>query len=310
MKKVVSVSLGSPSRDWKTETILLGEPIHIARRGVGQDYAAYTAMIARLAEDPEVSAIGMGGVNRYLVAGGRKYPLKKAEEMAAYAKGKPIVDGIGLKESLEPHVVASLAEQGILPADAKVLMVCAVDRWWMAEALGRAARSALYGDLAFALDIPFFIESVRQLEALAKLLLPVVTRHLPFEWLYPTGESKPRPKYVGQYAWADWIAGDAKFIWKRLPDAPGSLKGKTILTNTVTRSDRERVFRLGLDRLITVTPNFSGRSPGTNLIEAVIVALAGKRPEEMTPGDYLSYLKELGWDRPSIETPPALVESG
>jgi hypothetical protein len=37
----------------------------------------------------------------------------------------------------------------------------------------------------------------------------------------------------------------------------------------------------GVETLITSTPNLCGRSFGTNVMEAVLVALMGKRPEEI-----------------------------
>ncbi|MCK4300120.1 MAG: quinate 5-dehydrogenase, partial [Planctomycetes bacterium] len=46
---------------------------------------------------------------------------------------------------------------------------------------------------------------------------------------------------------------------------------------------------------VTTTPELEGRSFGTNVMEGVLIALAGKRPEEMQPEDYLSLLRRLGW---------------
>jgi hypothetical protein len=301
MKKVISVSLGSPERDWQVDTELGGEPFQIARRGVGLDYARYEAMIASLATDPEVAAIGFGGINRYLVADGIKYPIRRAEQMVALAGGKPVVDGVRLKLTMEPAQVGSLAEQGILDSSQKALMVCAVDRWGMAQALAKVCREVQFGDLAFALDIPIFLRSLPQVASLGKAVLPLVTQKVPFEWLYPTGESKNKPRYHRRFAWADVVACDFQFIGKSMPDETGEMKGKVVLTNTVTAADRERLKRAGVKRLITTTPNFSGRSFGTNVIEGVIVALVGKPPEEMTDAEYLGTLKVLGWDQPADE---------
>jgi hypothetical protein len=59
---------------------------------------------------------------------------------------------------------------------------------------------------------------------------------------------------------------------------------------------RMRQERLrGVSVLVTTTPELDGRSFGTNVMEGVLVALAGKRPEEMQPEDYLHLLRRLGW---------------
>jgi hypothetical protein len=41
--------------------------------------------------------------------------------------------------------------------------------------------------------------------------------------------------------------------------------------------------------------NLGGRSFGTNVMEGVLIALAGKPPEEMQADDYLDMLRQLGW---------------
>lgn len=301
MKKVISVSLGSPERDWQVETELGGEAFQIARRGVGLNYARYEAMVTQLAADPEVAAIGLGGINRYLVANGVLYPIRRAEQIVALAGAKPVVDGVRLKLTMEPAQVRVLAEQGLLNARQKALMVCAVDRWGMGEALSQVCREVLFGDLAFALDIPIFLGSLTKVGRLGKAVLPFVTQKVPFEWLYPTGESKNKPRYQRRFAWADVVAGDFKFIGKSMPDTTGEMNGKLVLTNTVTAADRERLKRAGVKCLVTTTPNFNGRSFGTNVIEGVVVALVGKPPEQMTDAEYLGTLKVLGWDQPTVE---------
>jgi hypothetical protein len=45
--------------------------------------------------------------------------------------------------------------------------------------------------------------------------------------------------------------------------------------------------------LITTTPNLGGRSFGTNVIEAALLAILGKRWEEVSETDYRQLLKRL-----------------
>ena len=62
------------------------------------------------------------------------------------------------------------------------LMVCAVDRFGMAEEIAACGGPAIYGDLMFALGLPIPIRSFRLVRPLAALILPVAVR-LPFRWL-------------------------------------------------------------------------------------------------------------------------------
>lgn len=302
VRRAVSVSLGSPSRDWEADLTELGAPLRIERRGVGLDYERYTAALAELDADPTVAAIGLGGINRYLFSGEERHPLRKAEEMAAVVHHKPVCDGSSLKQHWEPHVVRAVAASGELPLKGKrVLMVCAVDRWGMAEALRREGAEVVVGDLMFGLGLPLPIRSWSLLRKLTRGLLPFLTQQVPFEWLYPTGESKDTPKFGRWYAWADVLAGDWKFIGKHMPAESASLRGKAVLTNTTTPKDVEALRHRGVATLVTTTPSLRGRSFGTNAVEAAAAALTGRPPGEMDLAAYLDVFRPLGWHQPRVE---------
>jgi hypothetical protein len=57
----------------------------------------------------------------------------------------------------------------------------------------------------------------------------------------------------------------------------------------------------GVALLVTTTPEMGGRSFGTNVLQAMFVALLEKRPEDIAPGEYLALLRELKI-RPRIVT--------
>ena len=45
--------------------------------------------------------------------------------------------------------------------------------------------------------------------------------------------------------------------------------------------------------MITSTPEFDGRSFGTNMMEAVLVAASGKKPEQLSEKDYIELIEKL-----------------
>jgi len=290
--RVVSVSLGSSKRNHAVEVNMLGRRLHIERIGVDGDYDKACAMIARL--DGEVAAIGLGGTDLYLVAGTRRYVIEQSRRLAQSAQVTPVVDGSGLKNTLERETIRWLAQQGELDLAGKnVLLVSAVDRFGMAEAFTEAGCQTIFGDLIFSLGLPVPVRSLRTISVLAALFLPIL-RHLPISVLYPTGsaQEKSKPKHARFFQWADIIAGDFHYIRRHLPDR---MDGKTIVTNTTTPDDVSLLRERGLAMLVTTTPELEGRSFGTNVMEGVLTALSGKRPEEMQPEDYLSLLRRLGW---------------
>ena len=291
MKHVVSVSLGASSRDHRAEVELLGEQFTIERIGTDGKLDLALAKIEEI--DGSVDAIGLGGIDVYLYAGSKRFALRDGLRLLAAAKKTPAVDGSGLKNTLERSAVAFLQDDlGISLRGKKVLMVSALDRFGMAQALVEAGADVLFGDFIFALDLDKPVRGLREFEELAEKYLPDACK-LPFQFFYPTGkkqEQAPEPKYPQYYHGAEIIAGDFHFMRRFMPDR---LEGKTILTNTVTAQNIEELRERGVRRLVTTTPDFGGRSFGTNVLEAALLALLGKRWEEVVPSDYEGLMTAL-----------------
>ena len=298
MKTVISVSLGSSTRDHRVAVEWLGETFDISR--VGFDGSIDRA-IARLHElDGNVDAIGLGGIDVYLYAGAKRYALRDGLRMLEAVKRTPVVDGSGLKNTLERETVRHLQDERIVDfRDLPVLMVSALDRFGMAQALVAAGARVTFGDFIFALGLDKPVDSLADFEALAERYLPDACK-LPFQFFYPTGkkqERPPEPKFPEYYERAQVIAGDFHFIRQHMPP---SLAGKTIITNTVTAANVEELRERGVSLLVTSTPNLGGRSFGTNVIEAALLAKLGKRWADVTEADYLALLHALDF-RPRVE---------
>lgn len=273
---VVSVSLGSSSRDTTQQLSLLGSTVTITRRGVDGDLAAAERLIGEL--DGRVAAFGLGGIDLYFLLRDRRYYLRDAMRLARAARLSAVVCGAGLKDSLERKAVADLAAS-VGWSGRRVLLVSGADRFGMADALTAHGAEVVCGDLMFALGVDVPLKSLAALERAASILLPVLSR-VPFRWLYPVGSSQDQTPKAGRfdryYDEAEVIAGDWHFIRKH---APASLAGKTILTNTTTAADVALLKDRGAKTLITTTPRFDSRSIGTNLLEAAFVAVEGAKGE-------------------------------
>jgi hypothetical protein len=305
VKKVVSVSLGSSARDHRAEVDLLGERFDIARIGVDGKLDRALAMIREL--DGTVDAIGLGGIDVYLYAGKDRYAFRDGLRLLEAAKTTPVVDGSGLKNTLERNAVAFMqGELGVDLRGKRVLMVSALDRFGMAQALVQAGADVVFGDFIFALDLDRPVRGLDEFEEMARKYLPDAMK-LPFQFFYPTGKKQdrpPQPKYPEYYDDAEIIAGDYHFMRQFMP---ARLDGKTILTNTVTAKDVDFLRERGIARLVTTTPDFGGRSFGTNVVEAALVALLGKRWTEVTESDYERLLRELALRPRVIDTSTSSV---
>ncbi len=294
MKRIVSVSLGSSKRNATAQYEVLGESFSLERIGTDGSMEAAAQLFKDL--DGKVDAFGLGGTDLHIVAGNKSYGFTDIKNLVSNAKVTPVLDGSGLKHTLEREAIKQL-DATVVWKDKKVLMVSAVDRFGMAESLAESGAVVLYGDLIFGLGIPIPLRSIGALRGFAQTLLPVITR-LPFKWFYPTGEQQDkivqdwRTRY---YDWADVIAGDFLYVNRYRPNR---LDGKTILTNTITEADVVALKAAGLKRLIITTPKLNGRNFGTNVMEAFFVAASGKgRP--LTSAEYMDYIRQIQF-RPEV----------
>lgn len=271
MKTIVSLSLGSSKRDFVTHQRFLDKEILIKRIGTDGDLKKLIELIHQL--DGHVDAFGMGGIDLYLYAGPKRYIMRQAQLIANAAKLTPIFDGSCLKLTLEKYVINYLQRHHIVDFNnKKVFMVCAVDRYGMAEGLKNTNAYMTFGDLLM-IGVPIPFHSLTILKWTAWILLPLIAQ-LPVSWLYPIGKKQEEnhPRFERTFANADIIAGDFLFIKFYMPL---NLKDKVILTNTVTPEDVAELRRRGVKLLITTTPNMAGRSFGTNVIEALLYVLNG-----------------------------------
>ncbi|MFL7791221.1 MAG: quinate 5-dehydrogenase [Anaerolineae bacterium] len=295
MKRAVSVSLGSSTRDKRVVVNLGDEQIVVERIGTDGDVEKAHRLFTEL--DGQVDALGVGGVDLYLRFQGREYPLHAALKLVKDVHQTPVVDGRGLKHTLERRVFELAVEAlGGVPHFHCGFVPLAVDRQGLAEAVAEVCDSMIFGDLMVALDIPIALRSVGSYRLVARVMLPFVS-HFPMSLIfYGSGGYEPEPKYERYWREADLIASDFLFMLKHMPE---DMSGKTIVTNTTTAENIELLRERGVKMVITTTPRYEGRSFGTNMTEAMLTAYAGKgRP--LTDAELNALIDELGL-RPTVQ---------
>lgn len=289
MKHVVGISLGSSQRNHAVTVNLMGEECKVERFGTDGDMGR---MIALLQEyDGKVDAFGLGGIDLYISAVDRRYVLRDARKIIRAAQLTPIVDGSGLKHVLERRVIEYLvANTDIFKERRKVLLTCAMDRLGMAQALFDAGCDVTLGDFLYVLNVPLPLKSLKSLACLARVVAPIVVQ-LPFSMIYPTGEQQgeSKPRQIRYFLENEIIAGDFHFIHRYMPP---ELPGKIVITNTVTRDDVRYLKERGVKTLVATTPEMDGRSFGTNILEAILVAMAGST-RELSEDQYGRMLEDL-----------------
>jgi hypothetical protein len=299
MKRAVSISLGSSKRNKAVVVKLLGEEVSIERIGTDGDMEAAALKYKEL--DGKVDAFGVGGADLGLMVDKKWYRLYSVEKMVRFIKETPVVDGTGLKITLEkkaaPFVDAKLGDYIQKMGGKKVFVMTGADRWGLTMGFLQSGYECTFGDFMFSLGINIPLHTEKQLKSLAALVMPLAGR-LPFEWVYPTGEKQEerKPKYPKWFKWATVIAGDCHYIKRYMPD---DMKGKVVVTNTTTPEDVELFRKCGVKYLITATPILEGRSFGTNMMESALIAVSGKK-RALTVDEYTEMLDKLGF-QPTLQ---------
>jgi len=302
VKKIISISVGSSSRDHTTQKTFLGQECEISRQGTNGDFDKAVQRYKEL--DGKVDAFGAGGVEFFLRVANKRYYFRDAKRIRDAIKISKVGDGNGVKGLLEKRAFQYLEKylnekEGKTLKGMKALQTNAVDRYGMAEAMVDSGLDVTFGDFMFALGIPLAIHSLPSVRLLASILLPTVTQ-LPIRWLYALGSEQdkpPQPKWTKYYEESTVLAGDFIQIRQFMPD---DLTGKIVVTNTTTARNVEELRERNLHILVTVTPRLEGRSFGTNVMEATLLALMDKPQSEMTEADFLDLIERIPLE-PNIE---------
>lgn len=302
MKKILSISVGSSSRDHTTRHVFLGQECELSRQGTDGDFEKAVQQYAEM--DGKVDAFGVGGVEFFLRVGKKRYYFRDVSRIRRAIKISKVGDGNGVKGLLERRAFQAL-EKHLNEKENKTLkgmpalLTTAVDRYGMGEAMVDSGLDMTYGDLMFALGMPIAVKRLSTIRLLAGLLLPVIT-NLPFTWFYALGSEQdkpPQPKWEKYYQQAQVLGGDFIQIRQYMPD---DLTGKIVVTNTTTARNVEELRKRNLHILVTVTPRLEGRSFGTNVMEATLLALMDKPQLEVTEADFLDLIERIPL-KPNIE---------
>lgn len=301
MKRVLSISLGAPHRDHSAELVLAGSHLHIERRGTNGDIDRAVELYR--ANDGSVDAFGVGGIEFFLQVGDRRYYWRDAKRIRAAVSKSKIGDGNGVRAVLSRRAVRALeqhlaGEERSL-AGMRVLKTTATARYFLAADLAAAGCHMVFGDFMFGLNLPIPVRDLRTVRRLGATLLPAVTQ-LPYRWLYDIGDDQsapPKPRWQRHFDRADIIAGDFLQIRSCMPD---DLSGKIIVTNTTTRRDVEELRLRRAHLLVTESPRIEGRTFGSNVIEAILLALIEKPQDQVTTADFERLIDAVDL-RPGIE---------
>lgn len=300
MKRVVSISLGSATRDYTFTTTILGQAVEVRRIGTNGDVARAAQLVKEY--DGRVDAIALGGLTPVFHVGGALYPHREAIQIARGAQRTPVTAGQGFKGTLERWAVhkANERKRGLFNFR-RILVTSGIERYALAQALSQYESELRFGDPIIHTGFPRLPapRSLQQLEWYAATALPFAVL-LPYAVLHPVGLGNeghdPRAEHL--FRWADVIAGDFAYV-RRF--APQDLREKVIVTDDPLPAEIADLRARGVKTLITMTPPLSDAVPfvSTDTLEAIAIAImeCGANPTE---AELLDFINQTGW-QPTVQ---------
>ena len=233
--------------------------IRVRRRTHGMDGSLERALAKLRDLDGTVDAIGLGGIDVYLYAGTKRFALRDGLRLMQAVKTTPVVDGSGLKNTLEREAVEYLQRRTGHRACAgkRVLMVSALDRFGMAQALVAAGADVLFGDFIFALDLDRPVRGLDEFEAHgAQVSSRRVQAAVPV-LLSDRQEARPRRRSRSIPSITTKPRSSRATSISCASSCRTGSTGRLVLTNTRHGARHRRTARAGVARSITTTPDFA-----------------------------------------------------
>ncbi len=296
MPQVTAVHLGSEP-DATFTARLLDREVTVTRRGAGGDPHRGVALV-REAAASGVDVIVLDGLPLKLRLENATVDSSLASEFRAAAGPTPLVDGSGVRDSLERWAVKLATNRDpIIFGYKHVLMAPGLNHGGLSGALAEQTPTIRYADSAILFDLPLAIPGQRVLKQVMRIGKDRLAS-LSYTQLSPApGESTPRDDR--DFQWADVIAGDMALIRRY---APYKLRGKSIVVEALTDDDIAELRARGAEKVIVTMPGLGTDAPRASaaVVEGVLAALspAGAKPSAET---YLNLLADLEWQPEIIE---------
>jgi predicted amino acid dehydrogenase len=298
MKHVLTIHLNAG--DETASVTFLGQEIQLHRIGCGGDSERAAALIAEY--DGQVDAIGLEGLPAELQLGNVRRSHDAGARLHTAAHVTPVVDGAGVRPSLERWgvILTDRAQPGIF-AEKRILMTPGLNHSGLAQALGRHSPYIRYADPALYWALPAFpgVGARQTLDQAAPATLEQL-KDAPFRRLLPQPGAPKVPRAAHPFEWADVLAGDIGAIRRY---APAKLAHKTVVVEWATSADLDDLCARGVSIVITMMPSPDGRDGlghwSAATIEAVLVALRTDPGLPLSEDTYLDLIADLDW-RPAI----------
>lgn len=291
MKKIDSISLGSPDQDYTFKTRFLGETFQVSRTGTDGDTRQAAKLIEQARE--QVDAIGLGMVREHYTVGTDHFVRPETRKLEKLASPAPVTTGARLREIVQEWTLRSAQmELGNIFNNARVLFLSGTLNYRLASILSEFTDNLTFADPVAQFGLPNLLHSLRALELYAagshpilrfegsKELVPSVAPFQFFNHLMLKRAVKEAHVVVAPYEQLQHYG-------------PDELADKTVITSTVSEQRLEQLKENGVRLVLDCSIQPFKHTVGLNVIEAMVMAALDKPAGEISHDDYLEIFTDL-----------------
>jgi len=289
MKRAVGISLGSGDQDFEFTARFLGQRCNVRRLGTNGSSAKAVTLLQQW--EPHADAIGLAVVKDSYNVGPRRYVEKDSARLKSAVTRIPVTTGGRLNDILQEWALRQVqVKLGNYFNNARVLFFSGMTNYKLAQAMSEYTQNLEFADPLRQLGVPKLLTSLGALEVYAS------GAHYVMDWaptsLVAAAPVKEWTKFLLRRAMRD-----ATVIVAPVHELDGfgaeELSGKTIVTSTVNDARVTRFRRKGVTMVIDGAPAMLGHVLGPSLLDAMIIAATGKKPDDILDDDYLEIITSL-----------------
>ena len=290
MKTVVGISLGAASQDFEFTTTFLGTRLSVRRLGTDGSMARAERLLKQWERQADV--IGIGLPRDSYTVGSYRFVDKDAAHMKSLVTRVPVTTGARLGEIfLEWAVRHTQIGLGNYFNNALVLFFSGMSSYKLATTMAEYTDNVQFADPLLQLGVPKLLTSLDALSLYAS------GAHYVAEWepprIIPDDLLRQWTHFVLRRAMAKATVIVAPV--HELDDfGPEELAGKTIITSALNDERAAAFAEKGVMMVVDGAPAMHGHVLGPSLLDAMIIAVTGKNPDDILEDDYLDIITESG----------------
>lgn len=289
MKTAVGISLGSGEHNFELETDFLGQRLKVWR--LGTDASTTKTVKLLKAWERHADAIGIAVAKDKYTLPSRRLDAKDVARMTDAVTRVPVTTGARLADILQEWAVRHVQNTlGSYFTNANVLFFSGMSNLRLAQTMYEYTQNVSFADPLLQLGIPKLLTSLDALQ------LYTAGAHHVLGWTLPGVMSSDPVKEWNRFLLRKAIHGATVVVApvNELEDFDREdLAGKTVVTSTVSDERLARLGEKGVAMVVDGSPFLLEHVIAPSLLDAMIIAAAGKRPEELLEDDYLEILTRL-----------------